>query len=93
MMLITAESRGEIFCFLSDMAPTAAHLQPTWIPGFDLYPLESIDTKMHWLAKAVDENWLCGFAHDTDIAFTTLVRHPKTKFAVGQIVGTRTSSP
>jgi hypothetical protein len=48
---------------------------------------------MHWLAKAVDENWLCGFAHDTDIAFATLVRHPKTKFAVGHTVGIRTSPP
>src|SRR5215471_4474937 len=93
MMLITATSREQTFCFLSDMAPTAAHLQPTWIPGFDLFPLQSIDTKMHWLAKAVDENWLCGFAHDIDIAFTTLVRHPKTKFAVGQAVGIHTSPP
>ena len=93
MMVITAESRGQTFCFLSDMAPTAAHLQPTWLPAFDLYPLESIDTKMHWLAKAVDENWLCGFAHDTAIAFTTIARDPKTKFAVGQTVAMRTSLP
>lgn len=82
MMVITAESRGRTFCFLSDLVPTAAHLQPTWIPGFDLYPLESIETRLHWLAKAADDNWLCGFGHDPAIAFTGIARHPKTIFEV-----------
>jgi glyoxylase-like metal-dependent hydrolase (beta-lactamase superfamily II) len=80
MMVITAESQGQTFCFLSDMVPTAAHLQPSWVPGFDLYPLESIDTKMYWLAKAADQNWLCGFGHDPEIAFTQIARDPKTYF-------------
>jgi glyoxylase-like metal-dependent hydrolase (beta-lactamase superfamily II) len=82
MMVVTAESCGQTFCFLSDMVPTAAHLQPTWIPGFDLYPLDSIDTKMTWLTRAVEESWLCGFAHDTEIAFTKISADPKVKFTV-----------
>ena len=82
IMVITAESRGQTFCFLSDLVPTAAHLQPTWVPSFDLYPLESIETRTHWLTKAADENWLCGFGHDTGIAFTAIVHDPKTQFAV-----------
>ena len=80
MMVITAESRGETFCFLSDMVPSVAHLQPTWVPGFDLYPLDSIDTKMAWLTKAVEESWLCGFAHDPQIAFAKIKADPKVKF-------------
>jgi glyoxylase-like metal-dependent hydrolase (beta-lactamase superfamily II) len=84
MMVIVAESRGQTFCFLSDMVPTTAHLQPTWIPGFDLYPLESIDTKTHWMGRAADENWLCGFGHDTAIAFARIARDPKTSFKVDQ---------
>ena len=82
MMVVTAESQGQTFCFLSDLAPTTAHLQPTWVPGFDLYPLESIDTKMVWLARAVEEKWLCGFAHDTEIAFAKIKTDPKAKFTV-----------
>jgi glyoxylase-like metal-dependent hydrolase (beta-lactamase superfamily II) len=84
LMVITAESQGRTFCFLSDLVPTTAHLQPTWIPAFDLYPLESIDTKMQWLTRAADENWLCGFAHDTGVAFATIAHDPKTMFAVAQ---------
>ena len=63
------------------MVPTAAHLQPTWIPAFDLYPLESIETRTRWLNRAVEENWLCGFGHDPEIAFTRIDGDPKTKFA------------
>ena len=84
MMVIIAESHGQTFCFLSDMAPFAAHLQPTWLPALDLYPLQSIETKMHWLAKAVEGNWLCGFGHDPDIDFATLAYDSKIRFAVNQ---------
>jgi len=38
MMVITVESSGETFCFFSDLVPTAAHTQPTWVAAFDLYP-------------------------------------------------------
>ena len=80
IMVVTAESGGETFCFFSDVVPSAAHLQPTWIPAFDLYPIEAIDTKTKWLNRAVEGNWLCGFGHDTEIAFTRVRRDPKTKF-------------
>ena len=70
MMLVTAERGGETFCFFSDLVPTTAHLTPTWVAAFDLYPLESIDTKIHWLGRAARENWICGLGHDCQTAFT-----------------------
>ena len=76
MMVITAESRGQTFCFLSDLVPTAAHLQPTWVPGFDLYPLESIETRTKWLTRAVEQNWVCGFGHDPKLAFASIGYDP-----------------
>jgi glyoxylase-like metal-dependent hydrolase (beta-lactamase superfamily II) len=81
MMVITAESHGETFCFLSDLVPTGAHVQPTWVAAFDHYPLEVIETKSQWLGRAADENWLCGFAHDPLVDFARIVRDPKTQFA------------
>ena len=57
-------SAGKTFCFFSDLVPTTAHLKPTWVAAFDLYPLQTIDTKTHWLARAEAENWICGFGHD-----------------------------
>ncbi len=82
MMVITAESRGETFCFLSDLVPTSAHVQPSWIAALDLFPLEAIETKIEWLGRAADHNWICGFAHDPNVDFARIERHAKTQFAV-----------
>jgi glyoxylase-like metal-dependent hydrolase (beta-lactamase superfamily II) len=81
MMVVTAESRGETFCFLSDMVPTSAHLQPSWVAAFDLFPLQAIETKTRWLTAAAEGGWICGFPHDVDVDFARIVTDPKTVFA------------
>ncbi|HEY2014808.1 MAG TPA: MBL fold metallo-hydrolase [Bryobacteraceae bacterium] len=80
MMVVVATSGGQTFCFLSDLVPTAAHAQPTWVASFDLYPLETIENKVRWLSAAADGGWACGFAHDVENAFTRIVRDPKVQF-------------
>jgi glyoxylase-like metal-dependent hydrolase (beta-lactamase superfamily II) len=74
MMVVTAASGGETFCFFSDLVPSTAHLTPTWVAAFDLYPLECIDTKIHWLGRAASEKWICGFGHDCEVAFARVQR-------------------
>jgi glyoxylase-like metal-dependent hydrolase (beta-lactamase superfamily II) len=81
MMVITAESGGRTFCFLSDLVPTAAHVQPTWIPAFDLYPLEAIESRFQWLGAAAKGDWVCGFGHDSTVAFARITDDPKTHFS------------
>jgi glyoxylase-like metal-dependent hydrolase (beta-lactamase superfamily II) len=73
---------GQTFCFLADLIPTATHIQPSWVAAFDLYPLEAIESKIRWLEAAVAGDWVCGFAHDADLAFARITRHPKTQFRV-----------
>jgi glyoxylase-like metal-dependent hydrolase (beta-lactamase superfamily II) len=81
MMAITAESGGRTFCFLSDLVPSTAHVPPTWVAAFDLYPLETIDNKIRWLRAAAEGEWLCGFGHDVDLPFARIVKDPKMRFA------------
>ena len=69
MMVITATSNGETFCFFSDLVPSTAHLHPTWVAAFDLFPIETIDQKFRWLGEAARGNWVCGFGHDAEVAF------------------------
>jgi len=82
MTVVTVESRGETFCFLSDLVPSAAHLPPTWIPAFDLFPLQSIEVRTAWLAKAAAENWLVGFGHDCAVDFARIRRDEKATFSL-----------
>lgn len=85
MMVVTVESGGETFCFFSDLVPTAAHTQPTWVAAFDLYPLETIESKMRWLGAAAKGGWVCGFAHEVEIPFARILSDSKTGFKASNL--------
>jgi glyoxylase-like metal-dependent hydrolase (beta-lactamase superfamily II) len=51
-------------CYISDLIPTTAHIDLTWGMGFDLYPLQTLESKKHYYAQAVPEKWLTVFTHD-----------------------------
>ena len=80
MMVVTAASAGETFCFFSDLIPTAAHVTPSWVAAFDLYPLESIANKISWMKRAAFGGWICGFAHDPRIAFARIESNQEKGF-------------
>lgn len=69
MLAVHIESRApggatEHACFIGDLIPTSAHLQPTWCMSFDLDPLRVIEERHRFLARAIPENWLVLFPHD-----------------------------
>ncbi len=66
MQVVLVQSAGQTCAFLSDLVPSTAHLNPTWVMAFDLFPLESIESKKRLLAQAAAENWLCVFVHDAE---------------------------
>jgi glyoxylase-like metal-dependent hydrolase (beta-lactamase superfamily II) len=64
MQAVIVESRGHTACYISDLIPTTAHIDLTWGMGFDLYPLQTIESKKQYYAKAIPEKWLTVFTHD-----------------------------
>ena len=40
-------------CYISDLIPTSHHLDPTWVMGYDLYPLESINNRHRFYKRAI----------------------------------------
>src|SRR5581483_7156203 len=72
LQVVTVDSGTGTFCFLSDLVPTTAHLLPGWGSAFDLYPLDSVASKIRWLSKAAADPWVYGFAHDPSIAFAAI---------------------
>ena len=55
---------GSIACYISDLIPTTAHIDLTWGMGFDLYPLDTIQSKKEYYARSIPEKWLTVFTHD-----------------------------
>ena len=68
MMGVHIESGGEHACYIGDLLPTAHHLDPTWVMGYDLNPLESMAAKQQFVAEAVAQEVLVFFEHDLAIA-------------------------
>jgi glyoxylase-like metal-dependent hydrolase (beta-lactamase superfamily II) len=64
MQAVMVQSQGRTACYISDLMPTTAHLDTTWGMAFDLYPLQTIDSKKNYYAQAIPEKWLTVFTHD-----------------------------
>jgi glyoxylase-like metal-dependent hydrolase (beta-lactamase superfamily II) len=59
-----ASAPGATACYISDLIPTIAHIDLTWGMAFDLYPLQTIESKKQYYAQAIPERWLTVFTHD-----------------------------
>ena len=64
LMGVHVESGGEHACYISDLIPTSAHLDPTWVMGYDLDPLRCIEERKRFYARAIPAKWLVVFTHD-----------------------------
>jgi glyoxylase-like metal-dependent hydrolase (beta-lactamase superfamily II) len=58
--------------FVADLLPTRHHISLPWIMAYDLYPLQTLETKRRWLPRMVAGGWVVVFGHDPDIAAATL---------------------
>ena len=69
MQAVMVESGGRssekrTACYISDLIPTSNHLDPTWVMAFDLFPLETIESRKKYYSQAIPEKWLTVFTHD-----------------------------
>jgi glyoxylase-like metal-dependent hydrolase (beta-lactamase superfamily II) len=67
MQAVTIKSGGQTACYISDLIPTTAHIDLTWVMAFDLFPLQTIDSRKRYYAQAIPEKWLTIFTHDPNI--------------------------
>lgn len=58
------ETDGQHGVYFADIIPTAAHLSPPWVMGYDHFPLDTCDVKHEWLGRAAAEKWLVVFDHE-----------------------------
>jgi glyoxylase-like metal-dependent hydrolase (beta-lactamase superfamily II) len=64
MQAVILKSGGETACYISDLIPTSAHIDLTWVMAFDLFPLQTIESRKRYYAQAIPEKWLTIFTHD-----------------------------
>ncbi|MGD0468968.1 MAG: MBL fold metallo-hydrolase [Terriglobales bacterium] len=69
-------------CYISDLIPTSAHLDLTWVMAFDLFPLETIESRKKYYAQAIPERWLTVFTHDDRTPWGYVERGERGKLAL-----------
>jgi glyoxylase-like metal-dependent hydrolase (beta-lactamase superfamily II) len=72
MQAVKIVAGGKKLVFVADLFPTRHHIPLPWIMAYDLYPLQTLETKRKWLPRLVNEGWITVFGHDPDFAAATL---------------------
>lgn len=79
MQAVIIQSGDKTACYISDLIPTSAHVEVNWGMSFDLYPLETIESRKRYYARAVPENWLTMFTHDPRIPWAYVQKDERGK--------------
>jgi glyoxylase-like metal-dependent hydrolase (beta-lactamase superfamily II) len=69
---VLLQGGGKRIAFVADLFPTRHHIPLPWIMAYDLYPLQSLETKRKWVPRIVKEEWIVVFGHDPEVAAATL---------------------
>ena len=72
LQAVIIRSGGKTACYPSDLVPDAKHLDPVWVLGYDLYPLDTIANKHRLYDVAIPEQWLVVFTHDHETPWAYL---------------------
>ena len=83
LMAVNIDSNGRRACYISDLIPTSAHLDPTWVMGYDLDPIMCIEQRKRFLARAIPEKWLVLFTHDHHVPMGFIGLNDKGKPILG----------
>ena len=72
LQLVRVEGEASTLVFCGDLVPTTAHLRPSWVMAYDLYPVTIIEEKRQLLAQAVEDGWTLFMEHDPKVAACTV---------------------
>ena len=72
MQAVMVQSGGKVAAYPSDLLCDAKHLDPVWVLGFDLYPLETIANKHRFYEQAIPGEWLIVLTHDHELPWAYL---------------------
>ncbi len=82
---VVVEGGGKRLLYLADLIPTARHIQPAWVMGYDLDVVTCVDERQKVLEEVAGNGIICVFEHDPEIPAGTVSRDAKGKYAVAPV--------
>lgn len=86
---VKIESEGQVAFYPADLIPTAAHLPLPYIMGYDLYPLQTLESKRTILEQASEEHWLLVFEHDPRVPMGYVGKNAEGKYLLEPVSSQR----
>ncbi|MBI2941348.1 MAG: MBL fold metallo-hydrolase [Chloroflexi bacterium] len=74
LQIVNIGEGSDRLVFLSDLAPTAYHLDLPVIMGYDLYPVDTLEAKRRVLNDVIATGARVAFVHDPRLVFTHVTR-------------------
>ena len=69
--------KGETFCFMADLLPTAGHVPLPYVMGYDTRPLLTLNEKQFFLEMAAEKNLKLILEHDAHNEIITVQKSEK----------------
>jgi glyoxylase-like metal-dependent hydrolase (beta-lactamase superfamily II) len=82
MQAVIIAGSGRKVCYISDLIPTRTHIDLTWGMSFDLFPIDTIESKKKYYAESIPEKWLTVFTHDPELPWAYVERDAEGKLLV-----------
>ena len=79
MQAVIISGGGRKACYISDLIPTRAHIDLTWGMSFDLFPIDTVESKKKYYAESIPEKWLTVFTHDPELPLAYVERDTEGK--------------
>jgi glyoxylase-like metal-dependent hydrolase (beta-lactamase superfamily II) len=79
---VVIEGGGRRLVYLADLIPTARHIQPAWVMGYDLDVVTCVNERQKVLEEVSGSGTFCVFEHDPDIPVGTVDQDAKGRYRV-----------
>jgi glyoxylase-like metal-dependent hydrolase (beta-lactamase superfamily II) len=85
MQAVIIQSGSQTACYISDLIPTSAHIDLTWVMAFDLLPLRTIESRKRYYAQSIPERWLTMFTHDPNMPWAYVEKDERGKMLAREV--------
>lgn len=79
---VVIEGDGRKLVYLADLIPTARHIQPAWVMGYDLDVVTCVDERQKVLDEVTGTGAVLVFEHDPDLPAGTVSKDAKGRYVV-----------
>jgi len=82
LQAVVLEGGGRRLIYLADLIPTARHIQPAWVMGYDLDVVTCVNERVKLLEEVAGTDTVLVFEHDPEIPAGKVDRDAKGKYLV-----------